>query len=79
MAQVNPTTPGKGKLAPAPTGKLRPPAAATRIGVTPGTLAKWRSAGTGPAYYVVAGRIIYDERELDAYVESCRVQPSTAA
>jgi len=78
MVQVD-QAPRKGKLAPAPAGKLRPAAAAARIGVTPGTLAKWRSAGIGPAYYVVAGRIIYNETDCDAYVEAGRVQPGTAA
>jgi predicted site-specific integrase-resolvase len=78
MEQID-HAPRKGKLAPAPAGKLRPAAAAARVGVTPGTLAKWRSAGVGPAYYVVAGRIIYNQSDLDAYVEARRVQPGAAA
>ncbi|SFO25650.1 Helix-turn-helix domain-containing protein [Bradyrhizobium sp. Ghvi] len=60
---------------PAPSGYHKPEAAAARIGLTPGTLAKWRCAGTGPAYIRIGGRILYKEADLDAFRDACRVIP----
>jgi hypothetical protein len=68
------------QLAPASASQLRLPAfAADRILVTEGTLAKWRSAGVGPAYVKISGgRVAYEDHELDRYIASRRVQPSAA-
>jgi hypothetical protein len=59
---------------------LRLPAdAAKRLLVTENTLAKWRSAGTGPGYVKISGgRIAYEDGELDRYISSCRVRPAGA-
>lgn len=60
---------------PAPSGFHKPEAAGAQIGVTQGTLAKWRCAGTGPAFIRIGGRILYKQADLDAYLEACRVEP----
>ncbi len=52
---------------------LRPPAAGAYLGgVSTSTLAKWRLAGTGPAYSKVGRLIVYDIAELDSYLASRR-------
>ena len=76
----NPAAKRKDRVeAPAPSGYLKPEAAGAHVGVTAGALAKWRHAGTGPAYIRVGGRILYKATDLDAYLEARRVNPSTAA
>ena len=44
----------------------------------PGTLANMRAAGRGPAYIKLGGRILYEGAGLNAYLESCRVDPAAA-
>ena len=52
---------------------LRPPAAGEYLGgVSTSTLAKWRLAGSGPAYSKASRVILYDVAELDAYLSSRR-------
>ncbi len=52
---------------------LRPPATGAYLGgVSTSTLAKWRLAGTGPAYSKVGRLIVYDIAELDSYLASRR-------
>ncbi|MCK1595576.1 helix-turn-helix domain-containing protein [Bradyrhizobium sp. 164] len=60
---------------PAPSGYHKPKSAAAYIGMTEGTMAKWRCAGTGPAYIRIGGRILYKEADLDAFRDACRVVP----
>jgi excisionase family DNA binding protein len=49
---------------------LRPAEAARLLGLKPSTLAKWRSAGTGPRYTRSGPRlIIYRRADLDAFLE----------
>lgn len=62
---------------PAPSGFHKPEAAGAQIGVTQGTLAKWRCAGTGPAFIRIGGRILYKQADLDAYLEARRVEPTS--
>ncbi|MCA9501881.1 MAG: helix-turn-helix domain-containing protein [Spirochaetaceae bacterium] len=50
--------------------------AAERVGIKPGTLAHWRSAGTGPPYVKVGGRVRYLTRDLDDWLDSRRVEPA---
>ena len=53
--------------------KLRAPAAAEYLGLSPSTLAKMRLRGDGPAYSKVGPRIVvYDLADLDSYVASRR-------
>ena len=54
----------------------RTPDAAAYLEVSKSFLDKERTAGRGPAYEKVAGKIYYPEPDLDAYRESCRVDPS---
>lgn len=50
--------------------------AAERLGVKPGTLAHWRSAGTGPSYHKSGRLVVYFQRDLDEWLESRRVVPA---
>ncbi len=52
---------------------LRPPAAGAYLGgVSPSTLAKWRLAGTGPAYSKAGRLVVYDIQSLDEFLASRR-------
>ena len=52
---------------------LRPPAAGEYLGgLSTSTLAKWRLAGTGPAYSKAGRVVVYDIADLDAYLSSRR-------
>ncbi|HLJ26612.1 MAG TPA: helix-turn-helix domain-containing protein [Candidatus Angelobacter sp.] len=44
--------------------------AATYSGIPANTLRAWRSEGKGPIYFKPAGRVLYDLRELDAFIRS---------
>lgn len=41
------------------------------------TLERWRSQGIGPVFLKLQGRIVYRERDLEAYEEQC-LRQSTA-
>jgi hypothetical protein len=57
---------------------IPPDAAAEYIGVSSGTLTQWRYRGKGPAYYRGLSReILYRRADLDEFIASCRVVPST--
>jgi predicted DNA-binding transcriptional regulator AlpA len=47
-------------------------AAAERIGLSDKTLNNWRSLGTGPPYFKLGGRIVYDDAEVDAWLAARR-------
>ncbi len=52
---------------------LRPPAAGIYLGgISTSTLAKWRLAGTGPAYSKVGRLIFYAPQDLDAHMSERR-------
>ena len=38
------------------------------------TLANWRSTNRGPAYVKLGGRVFYRGSDLNAWLESCRVE-----
>lgn len=40
-------------------------------------LAQWRHKGNGPAYYKLGRKIIYLGADLNAWAESCKVEPAT--
>ncbi|WP_426727049.1 helix-turn-helix transcriptional regulator [Corynebacterium auriscanis] len=45
--------------------------AARMIGVSPGTLRNWRSAGTGPAYIPLsANTVVYKVSDLEAWIDA---------
>ncbi|MFW5489115.1 MAG: helix-turn-helix transcriptional regulator [Desulfovibrio sp.] len=56
-------------------GLLTTKEAAERLGLSPGTLEVWRCLGKGPRYIKIGRRVGYDARDLEAYVESCKVVP----
>jgi excisionase family DNA binding protein len=50
------------------------PAAAEYLGVTPGTLAKWRSIGRPHIpYYKLGRKVIYHQVDLQAYLDKHHV------
>lgn len=53
--------------------------AAGYLHVAVGTLANWRSNGTGPQYVKLGGTVRYRQVDLDAYLEQCRVSTSVSA
>lgn len=50
--------------------------AAEVLGTHPLTLTKWRQRGRGPMYFKVGGAIRYRLEDLQAYLESCRIDPT---
>ncbi|WP_320009025.1 helix-turn-helix domain-containing protein [Maridesulfovibrio sp.] len=56
-------------------GLLSTKEAAEKLGLSPGTLEVWRCLGKGPRYIKIGRRVGYDLKDLDAYVESCKVVP----
>ena len=44
--------------------------AARLLGLQPQTLAKWRWAGTGPRFVRLGRRVMYNLRDLEAFVEA---------
>jgi len=52
------------------TQKLRAPAAAAYVGLSPSTLAKMRLRGDGPAYAKAGPRVVvYDLADLDSWLD----------
>ncbi len=50
---------------------FRPPQTAKRLGVSKGTLAKWRLGGTGPRYCKLSRKlVVYDVVALDEWVKA---------
>lgn len=50
-------------------GALSPAEAAQYLGgISVGTLANWRSAGTGPRYVLLGRRVVYRVADLDSYL-----------
>lgn len=54
---------------------MPPREAAAFLGVSPGTLARWRGLGRGPAYTRAGARIIYLKGDLLAYQGQRRCSP----
>lgn len=44
---------------------------------SPAALAKQRSRGEGPPYLKLGKRIVYRGRDLNRYLDSCVIQPTT--
>jgi predicted DNA-binding transcriptional regulator AlpA len=51
--------------------------AAERIGLKQKTFENWRCNGNGPPFYKIGSRVVYDDAEVDAWLESRR-RTSTA-
>jgi len=56
----------------------RPQDPAMRLIATVGALAIWRCKGTGPAYIKLGHKILYQGRDLNAWLDARRVEPRTA-
>lgn len=50
--------------------RLRAASAAAYLGKSPKTLRNWRAAGVGPDYSGEGHGVVYDTRDLDAWLES---------
>jgi hypothetical protein len=50
--------------------RLRPAKAAKYLGISESTLSKMRVSGGGPQYIKLSGRVFYDTRDLDRWIES---------
>jgi hypothetical protein len=48
---------------------------ASLIQQSPGTLASWRCAGKGPAFYKLGRKILYSEVDVLAWIANQRVEP----
>jgi len=47
------------------------------IGLSPKTLANWRSQGIGPAYTIINGQIYYRLSTLEEYFSRCPVKTTS--
>jgi hypothetical protein len=54
------------------------PEAADHLRLRPKTLENWRSAGVGPGYLRLGGRVAYPRGELEKFKRSCLRKTSTA-
>jgi predicted DNA-binding transcriptional regulator AlpA len=54
------------------------PAAAAFLGLQTATLAKWRWAGSGPRYRKLGRRVLYDLRDLEAFIAASARQSTSA-
>ncbi len=52
--------------------------AAKYLGISAGTLRRHRWQRTGPPYVKLGARVIYDQAELDRWIESNTVRPEVA-
>jgi predicted DNA-binding transcriptional regulator AlpA len=52
--------------------KLSPPEAAQYLGLSASTLSKRRVFGGGPQYLKLGRRVVYDTRDLDAWLDAHR-------
>lgn len=51
---------------------------ALRSIATEGTLAVWRCKGQGPAFFKIGSRVAYRGADLNAWLQSRRVEPAAA-
>lgn len=52
-------------------------AAAPRIGVKPKTMENWRTLGKGPQFHKVGSRVVYDPKDLEAWLAARRVSSTS--
>jgi hypothetical protein len=57
--------------------RFRSPRAAEYLGVAASTLAKRRMRGDPPAYRKLGRVVVYDQTDLDSYLEACRRQSTS--
>ncbi len=56
--------------------RLRTTAAAASLGISPRTLEKWRLTGDGPRFLRIGRCVVYDTRDLDAFLKRCERRSS---
>ncbi len=44
---------------------------AVRWNISEASLERWRSAGLGPTFLKICGRVLYRQIDIEAYEESC--------
>lgn len=59
-----------------PNPLIREAEAARILDVAPMTLRHWRSAGTGPPFIKLGGRVRYRATDLEDWIESQLVEPA---
>ena len=59
-----------------PAPLIRETEAARILDVSPMTLRHWRSAGTGPSYVKIGGRVRYRTSDLDDWIEAQVIAPA---
>jgi hypothetical protein len=57
---------------------LTRPEAAGELRLTIKTMDNWRSAGRGPAFLKLGGRVLYPRSELEAFKRASRVATDTS-
>lgn len=57
--------------------RLRTTEAGRYLGISPRTLEAWRIRGGGPPYHTLGRAVVYDTRELDAFLAE-RMRTSTS-
>jgi hypothetical protein len=62
--------------APAPPAvhRLNTHEAAQYLGLSPGTLRNWHLTRTGPPYYKIGRRCIYDRADLETFMQKNRIE-----
>lgn len=56
---------------------VRTPEAARLLDLSPRTLEKHRSEGTGPVYHKLGGRVVYAVSDLHAWIDNCVHRPAS--
>jgi predicted DNA-binding transcriptional regulator AlpA len=57
--------------------RFRAPQAADYLGISPSTLAKWRMHGDPPAFRKLGRVVVYDQDDLDRFLDTCRRQSTS--
>lgn len=52
---------------------------AERLNIAPGTLAKWRVYGQGPAFLKIGRKVAYDPAVVDAWLDGQRRESTSQA
>jgi predicted DNA-binding transcriptional regulator AlpA len=57
---------------------ILPPEVSEQTRIAEDTLKYWRYTGTGPPWFKLGGRVVYDSDEVDAWIEQQRATTGTA-
>lgn len=59
--------------------KITTPELAAQLKRSPETLARWRRLRSGPPYLRLQGRVLYDRKQVEAWLEAQAVSQAVAA